>query len=78
MTIFSDFKYYLDYCLSGNTDPVPDILRIEDCFNCLSNQQCTIPKLIKEMILPYSLNSVALLRYIYRGTMKLAISNLQL
>ena len=51
MTIFSDFKFCLDYCLSGNTDPMPDILKIEDCFNCLANQQCSILELIKEMVL---------------------------
>ena len=57
MTIFSDFRYCLDYCLPGNTDPVPDILRIEDHFNYLSNQQCTIPELIKGMILLNALPS---------------------
>jgi len=30
---------------------MPDILKIEDCFNCLANQQCSIPELIKGMIL---------------------------
>ena len=51
MTIFSDFKYCLDYHLLGHSDPMPDILKIEDCFNCLANQQCSIPELIKGMIL---------------------------
>jgi len=37
MTIFSDFKFCLDYCLLDNTDPIPDILKIEDHFNCLAN-----------------------------------------
>ena len=51
MTIFSDFKYYLDYRLSGHSDPIPDILKIEDCFNYLANQQCSISEFIKGMIL---------------------------
>ena len=51
MTIFSDFKYCLDYHLLGHSDSMPDILKIEDCFNCLANQQCSIPELIKGMIL---------------------------
>jgi len=38
MTIFSDFKYCLDYRLSGHSDPMLDILKIEDRFNCLANQ----------------------------------------
>ena len=51
MTIFSNFKYCLDYHLSGHSDPMPNILKIENCFNCLANQQCSIPELIKGMIL---------------------------
>ena len=51
MTIFSDFKFCLDYHLSDNSDPMPDILKIEDCFNCLANQQCSILELIKEIVL---------------------------
>ena len=51
MTIFSDFKFCLDYCLSGNSDSMSDILKIENCFNCLANQQCSIPELIKEIVL---------------------------
>ena len=51
MTIFSDFKYCLDYHLLEHSDPMPDIFKIEDCFNCLANQQCSIPELIKGIIL---------------------------
>jgi len=37
MTIFNNFKYYLDYCLSENTNLILDIFKIKDYFNYLSN-----------------------------------------
>lgn len=51
ITIFSDFKYCLNYRLSGNTDPISNIFRIEDYFNYLANQKYIIPELIKGIIL---------------------------
>jgi len=49
MTIFSDFKYYLVYHLSGHSDPMPDILKIEDL-----SQLCYRPVVTYYMVYYYT------------------------